>query len=305
MLTLLAGGGGVGSLGVQIAAALFQLPSDIVASQLPMAAPIPSSLAEVAQRKIVDDLMDEESEPWATFHGYEIDDDLNGDVVNEKMAESKKIDHHKPSTYGEVTTKGARQLFYHMGMSGKVKDGPSDQQLRDEIIFYDLGSGVGKLVVQAYMELPRVSRAIGIELAPFRHQHAVAAWDELESSARDARDSREDTPKATVDFFQEDIFEADISKATHLYVSSLCFSDDMMHQLATKLELEGQNLQCIASIKPFPADFHWKGVRDRINYEVIEKVLKLGMTQRSEFVEMSWTAAYERGCEVTIYTKSQ
>ena len=57
-----------------------------------------------------------------------------------------------PSTYGEVTTLGARQLFYYMGMTTKERDHPPTHQ-PDTIVFCDLGMGRGKLVVQAFLEL--------------------------------------------------------------------------------------------------------------------------------------------------------
>ena len=78
-----------------------------------------------------------------------------------------------------------------------------------------------------------------------------------------------------------------------------------MHQVATKLEREGPHLQCVATLRDFPYEFHWTGIRDRKKYETCRKVFSFGMIKRSEFVEMSWTANQGKGCEVTIYTKSQ
>ena len=298
MLLLSYPGRGLGHLGVHLVAGLFQVPPDVVASHIPMAAPIPESMAEVAHRKAIDKLMCEESEPWISSCGYPVFDDDDGDVVNEKMAVSIEPGHHKPGTYGEVTTIGARQLFYHMGLSGTKEEVPEDEE---GLVFMDLGSGVGKLVVQAFMELPRISQAIGIELAPVRHQHALAAWKELEAAASEVRKSREPVRDATLELLEADIFDADLSKATHLYISSLCFSDAMMHRLAAKLEQEAPRLQCVATLRAFPMSFRRKGILDRVSYEVVMKTL--GMIERTEYVEMSWTKHTGRGCQVVIYTK--
>ena len=222
-------------------------------------------------------------------------------MVNERMSAAGDTGDTKPGTYGEVTTIGARQLFYHMGISGT--EAPTDKE-DEPIVFMDLGSGVGKLVVQAYMELPRVSRAVGVELAPLRHQQALVAWKELEFSAQEIRTAREDATEvreATLELLEGDIFETDVSKATHIYISSLCFSENMMHRLAAKLEKEAPKLQCVATLKALPPSFRRKGVRDRVSYEVVMKTL--GMIERTEYVEMSWTKHAGRGCEVFIYTK--
>ena len=108
-------------------------------------------------------------------------------------------------TYGEVTPLGVRQLAYGMEISvancnddvdddddddenenenendsslirslGKNKNADDD----DEIIFYDLGSGVARLVTQIYIDQPnRVTKAIGIELAKDRHDIGIKALD--------------------------------------------------------------------------------------------------------------------------------
>jgi len=75
-----------------------------------------------------------------------------------------------PATYGEVTPAGARRVFAALGLLDA--DGAHD----DPYVFLDLGSGVGKLVVQAYLELPLVVRSIGVELSPTRSLHASEAW---------------------------------------------------------------------------------------------------------------------------------
>merc|ERR1711966_631440 len=154
------------------------------------------------------------------------------------------------------------------------------------IVFMDMGSGVGRLVVQAYMELPRITKAIGIELAKFRHENALLAWDDIEVSARNVRRAatvlphcletnstacmvKEEEEEATVEFVEGDIFDADISQITHLYVASLCFSDEMMLQLGHKINREGKNLQCVATLTEFPReDFEWKGIKDSVSYEI-------------------------------------
>ena len=81
-----------------------------------------------------------------------------------------------PSTYGEVTPAGARTLARALDI-----DSPD----ADDVVFMDLGSGVGKLVVQAFLEWPSVRRAVGVELSSSRSAHARRAWQHLlDSQAR-------------------------------------------------------------------------------------------------------------------------
>jgi len=72
------------------------------------------------------------------------------------------------SGYGEITPKGFRQLATRLAI------GPSDH-------FADLGSGVGKAVVQAVAEFDVLS-SYGIEISTTRHGLAVSALDGLDAA---------------------------------------------------------------------------------------------------------------------------
>jgi hypothetical protein len=155
----------LGNLAIRVAAALFQVPSDVFLSIAPMVAPMPKSPAEFGHRKAVNEILADSSPVWKLHSGY-IDPDEEEDdyfFINDDKRP-------KNLTYGEITPLGARQLFHEMGMTGSLDDSDPD---KDEIVFVDMGSGVGRLVMQAYMELPRLKRAVGIEILSHRHQHAV------------------------------------------------------------------------------------------------------------------------------------
>jgi hypothetical protein len=158
-----------------------------------------------------------------------------------------------------------------------------------DVVFWDLGSGAGKLVVQSYLELPRIQRSVGVELAPSRHESAVKAWeglvqsglaDELRSNHPDAATNDGD---ASLKLIAGDLFHADVSEATHIYVSSLCFTDDMMRRLEEKLTCSSLKVESVASLREFPKQLF--GTRPRV-----------------EYVEMSWTKRQGMGCAVYVYT---
>src|SRR5262245_39069772 len=63
--------------------------------------------------------------------------------------------------YGEINHQALNKLLRHL------KLGPHD-------VFFDLGSGVGKVITQTLLTT-RVKLAVGIELSKNRHQDAVLA----------------------------------------------------------------------------------------------------------------------------------
>lgn len=292
------------NLAARVAASILSVPPDAITLCLPMMAPPPTSLSQCAHRAAIDEVL---REAWGERDGFEISSEETSRIDgmyrgNEpERAEGGK----SPSIYGEVTSLGARQLFGYMGMcSGPFSPRRAGQGGSEEMTFYDLGSGAGRLVVQSYLELPRVRRAVGVELSPSRHKAAVRAWSELMDSRR-ARDVRgmgiladsvggsggdggaagpDSGEGGCVELCEGDLFQLDVESATHVYASSLCFTEEMMAKLANKLEGEAPVLRCVASLQKFPP-----GSLFGISHPLME------------WVEMSWTKDRGEGCPVYFY----
>jgi Histone methylation protein DOT1 len=64
-------------------------------------------------------------------------------------------------TYGEITYDAAHKLL-------------TELNLNKEDVFYDFRSGVGKMVVQAYLTTP-IKKSVDIELSPTRVKHEKAS----------------------------------------------------------------------------------------------------------------------------------
>lgn len=206
---------------LRVAAALFLVPAETLTAA-PMIEPAPSSPAEAACRKAACKVLS----GWHPHIGEEpaVASDQGGAGFG-------------PSTYGEITELGARQLWRYM-----EADGPGPGPGPEPICFMDLGSGAGRLVGQAFMELPRARRCVGIELDRSRHAAAVQSWAESNHAARRVReghlgDSAEHSC-ATLELLEGDLFQLDVSEGTHVFVASLCFSPAMMERLAAKLACE-------------------------------------------------------------------
>ena len=188
-----------------------------------------------------------------------------------------------------------------MGLTTNTNNKPKYQ-------FFDLGSGGGRLVIQSHLELPSVIKSVGIELSPSRAKVATQTWENIVQNG-DAQRIRKLAESsiwgmeqnndfiATVELHEGDLFELDISHATHMYVSSLCFSEDMLVRLVEKIEREGTSLQIVASLRLLPLVQKDKEQNDRTRI----KQVTLGSDPWQEYIEMSWTKARGDGCPVYFY----
>ena len=290
-----------------------------------MIAPIPGTIEEIQNRIEVDKILEEcwknpdagyevqPSDEWIVNNQQQQEDGYYFDILegDNIIDEAITMVPRKPSTYGEITSLGARQLFGAMGLLEYPRNQPrqQNQQRRRPVHFFDLGSGTGKLVGQAVLELPNdvIQLATGVELSPSRHESAVQAKEYLqrllvtndrseygyrrnnniEVSLSQAMIDRSSSDK--LELLRGDLFDVDLSTATHIYIASLCFPDKLMLRLEQKLQILMQQqleqdeeivLQWVASLQPFPNNLG--GIRPIVR-----------------FMEMSWTKPF--GCAVHLY----
>jgi len=184
-------------------------------------------------------------------------------------------------TYGEVTAKGIRQLAYYMNISrpcfndldgGKdLSDSPAEERESDaakDVVFYDLGSGVGRLVFQMYIDQPeRIAAAIGIELSKERHEigeRALASFleEQYPRRAKDgSRQDREVTAQFPVQLIHGDATELQLlDSTTHVYISSTCLPESVLLKLQEKL-LRLPNIRVVAALNRL--DLFANGERNR------------------------------------------
>ena len=136
-------------------------------------------------------------------------------------------------TYGEITPDGFRTL------AQRLRLGASD-------VFADLGSGHGKAVVQAVAEMG-VRAGVGVEIAPPRHERAVALRatlpaaeaERLTFTLGDCADSATWTTRP-------------LAEATVVYVASLLFDKPLLERVAARLAAAPQ-LRTVATPRRFPS----------------------------------------------------
>lgn len=166
--------------------------------------------------------------------------------------------------YGEITAQGMRRL------ARRVTLNQSD-------CFYDLGSGIGRAVLQAFLEFG-VHRSVGIELASTRHHQAEMAWQWMQDAGIQDNDG-------CVRLVEGDILQEDCTEATVIFCSSLCFSEDLMRALGLEIQ-KLPKLRAILSLQRFP-----------------DGLQGFSVGEKWEGLEMSWTVGTEQDQgRVFVYT---
>lgn len=170
-------------------------------------------------------------------------------------------------TYGEVTPLGVRQLAYEMGIAvdcdGEKQQQPklfgdtyydADTDTNADVIFYDIGSGVGRLVTQIYLDQPnKILKAVGIEMAKDRHDIGTNALNLLFTDHKRNNNVDADAQSIINEHFpiqliHGDIVELDLLDSTsHVFISSLCFPKHILSLVQEKL-LNLSHLHVVASL---------------------------------------------------------
>ncbi|KAL7496091.1 hypothetical protein ACHAWT_004367 [Skeletonema menzelii] len=289
------------NLALRIAAAILSVPPDVIAPLVPMMAPSPRNNLEVQLRNEVNTILSGRCSAAARAPLFAISNeevnfvDCNSGLPGVTDVYKSDDSESSASTYGEITMLGARQLFHHMGLTTQKSASNKNQDFH----FYDLGSGGGRLVIQSYLELPSLSTSVGIELSPSRHEIALQTYNNLQENGDIKRirnlarrawgiEEKDETDDSGIQLYEGDLFKLDISKATHIYASSLCFSEQMLEMLVEKIEREALALQVIASLRMLPL----KENNDKA-------LVKIGRNPWQEWIQMSWS---KEGLSVYLYT---
>jgi hypothetical protein len=122
------------------------------------------------------------------------------------------------ATYGEILPQGSARMLRWLQLS------PMD-------VLFDLGSGTGRLPLQA-VATTSVGRAVGVELCPRRHGIAVLA-----KNAWRKRMPSEDVPSfdCRLNFVHDDLLRTDLSEATVVYLGATCFTQGFVGRVARRV----------------------------------------------------------------------
>jgi hypothetical protein len=147
--------------------------------------------------------------------------------------------------YGEITHNSVDKLLNYLDLTSKD-------------ILYDLGSGVGKVVLHTALTT-RVKKVCGIELSETRHNDAVLALEKAMAWAPHIYHR--------VEFKNDDLMKADLSSATVIYTCSTAFSLGFMKTLTDRLAKLSHKFRLV-TLQDLPSERHF----------TLEDKIRLNMT---------------------------
>jgi hypothetical protein len=184
--------------------------------------------------------------------------DICGFEISKTDAAKVKSSHGSP-VYGEITVTSTNKLFSHL------KIGKND-------VLYDLGSGVGKVIIFAGLFTP-VKKAIGVELSKMRHRDSLCALERAKAYDKKL--------PARCHFENTNFLKMDLSKASIIYSCSTAFSIAFMRTLTARLAQFTHDFRFV-TLQDLPDETHFE----------LEDIIRL---------DMSW----QRATPVHIYRRSR
>lgn len=143
---------------------------------------------------------------------------------------------HVATTYGEIK---------YLGGVEQIVD---NLRLDEDDVFVDLGSGTGRVVVEMFLSTP-IKKSIGYELVKERFDHAMEVRGELLNNPLYTINK---SSRRKIEFYNQNIVDADLSKATVVYMASTCFSADLLGIILQKLA-NARKLKAIFALTTMPA----------------------------------------------------
>ena len=137
--------------------------------------------------------------------------------------------------YGEITVTSTNRLLSHLKLTNKD-------------IFYDLGSGVGKVILFAGLFTP-VKKAVGVELSKVRHQDSLLALDRAQAFDQSL------TQRCL--FKNANFMDLDLQKASIIYSCSTAFSLGFMSKLTARLAKFTHDFRLI-TLQDLPDERHFE-----------------------------------------------
>jgi SAM-dependent methyltransferase len=131
----------------------------------------------------------------------------NGEYMNKTEFPMEGLGSVKIETYGEFNRNGVETYINYF------KD-----HLNENSVFYDLGSGLGKMVIHIGEEA-NIKKSIGVEYSKERH---IGATHLKENYVSD---------NDRISFINGDILKQDLSDATIIYFDNTCYSNEMCEEI--------------------------------------------------------------------------
>lgn len=112
---------------------------------------------------------------------------LRGQLIMQRTDYDVFVQSDHSACFGELLCRGAEQVFAVHNLN-----------LGQACVFFDLGSGLGKLCIDAFLRFPNLQRVIGVELAGPRFEQSVLAVERLRTHLLSSSTPEHDRPEDVV-----------------------------------------------------------------------------------------------------------
>lgn len=112
-------------------------------------------------------------------------------------------------------------------------------------VFLDLGSGLGKIVAQAFLKTP-IKESRGIELVPELHQQAIRILERIQQDLPDFF-----LCNRKINFLHANFLTTPFTDATVILMTATCFSQAMLHAVGEIIE-KTPSIRLVLSLRPIP-----------------------------------------------------
>ena len=119
-------------------------------------------------------------------------------------------------TYGEILYPSLNKIINYM-------------DINENDVFYDFGSGVGKVALQMLLNTP-VRKAVGIEANRKRNDVAVKVYSQIKKEFKELLQDRE------LDCLNKNFLEVDVSDANIIYTCSTLFEPILLNDIANIID---------------------------------------------------------------------
>ena len=156
-----------------------------------------------------------------SYDGYGEDIYLNSNRATSTVTDISKNEYSE-TLYGELLPSSLHDIIKSYL-----------QKIDESDVIYDLGSGVGKVVIQFALET-KARKCVGIELGLRRHQASLEAHKKLLED-RSIISSSENSLEHRIAFVHGNIMEDDWSDSTVLFINAFVFSEEIMDYIEKKV----------------------------------------------------------------------
>jgi len=114
--------------------------------------------------------------------------------------------------------------------------------LNNADVFVDLGSAAGEVATQVFLQTP-AKEVIGIEIIPHLHDQALQCAQHIDPAYY--------SNQRRLTFILGDFLTIPFSQATVIWISSICFNQQLLFKLNTRFKTL-QSLHTLFTLRPLP-----------------------------------------------------